>query len=343
MTGRRVPLLTGAALLALPMLSGCVAAAIPALAATGVLGTQMRGDENDRAAGQNRVAIDTTPTATEGAPEAAPPVYSRNYTLPDGTRMEVTAGAPGTAAPSTVAAPASPGETAAPPAAALLDTVTLADGSKARIIGGSLPPPTGGVPAPSVAISPAAQTASGYDPFASFAARQGALPVGSGDRRSAILENPGTLAPATRECSIHSAAVLIDLDPADGTLDPATAMSADPRLAGALAGLRGDGVAIGWLTANTADRAGAVRRALVASGLDPAGKDELALLRYPDERKQTRREDFAKEFCLVAIAGDDRTDFDELFQYLKDPSLATPLEPLIGNGWFLIPQPLTQG
>ena len=88
-------------------------------------------------------------------------------------------------------------------------------------------------------------------------------------------------------------------------------------------------------------RAGDIRRTLVASGLDPAGRDELALLRYPDDRKQTRRADFAKEFCLVAIAGDDRGDFDELYQYIKDRDAAAPLDALIGNGWFLIPQPLT--
>ena len=84
-----------------------------------------------------------------------------------------------------------------------------------------------------------------------------------------------------------------------------------------------------------------MRKALIAAGLDPAGRDELVLLRYPQERKQTRLEDFAAEFCVVALAGDERADFDELFQYLKNPAAAAPLEALIGKGWFLIPQPLT--
>jgi hypothetical protein len=212
-------------------------------------------------------------------------------------------------------------------------TYTLADGTQARIVSGPLPAPG--------TLAPGAPAVGGYDAFAGYATRQGTLPIAGSERRSVILANPGTLEPATRECSIHPAAVLIDLDPASGTLDPAAALHADPRLAGALAGLRGEGIAVGWLSANTADRAGAVRRALVASGLDPEGRDELALLRYPDERKQTRREDFAKEFCLVAIAGDDRGDFDELYQYIKDRDAAAPLDALIGNGWFLIPQPLT--
>ena len=84
-----------------------------------------------------------------------------------------------------------------------------------------------------------------------------------------------------------------------------------------------------------------MRRALRASGLDPAGRDELVLMRYPEERKQTRREDFAKQYCLVAIAGDDRADFDELFEYLKNPTAAGPLDALFGKGWFVIPRPLS--
>jgi len=353
MISRRAPLLAGAVLLATPVLSGCVAAAIPALAASGVLGTQLRdNDEGSIPGDENRVPIDYAEpagTAAESAPAPPAAAYSRTYTLPDGTRMEVMAGAPGAGAPSE-ANPSPPGHVILPtpnpataptlarakdvstaPAAGA--TFTLADGTKARIVSGPLPAPG--------TAAPGATAVGGYDAFAGFATRQGTLPIAGGERRSAILESPGTLEPATRECSIHPAAVLIDLDPASGTLDPAAALRADPRLAGALAGLRGEGIAVGWLSSNTADRAGAVRRALVASGLDPAGQDELALLRYPEERKQSRREEFAKEYCLVAIAGDDRTDFDELFQYLKDPSLATPLEPLIGAGWFLIPQPLT--
>jgi len=355
MISRRAPLLAGAVLLATPVLSGCVAAAIPALAASGVLGTQLRdNDEGSVVSDENRVPIDYAEpagTAAESAPAPGAAAYFRTYTLPDGTRMEVMAGAPGAGAGALAEASPSPVGHLISPTSALATaptlapakdvstapvtgaTFTLADGTTARIVSGPLPAPG--------TAAPGATAVGGYDAFAGFATRQGTLPIAGVERRSAILESPGTLEPATRECSIHPAAVLIDLDPASGTLDPAAALHGDPRLAGALAGLRGEGIAVGWLSANTADRAGAVRRALVASGLDPAGQDELALLRYPEERKQSRREEFAKEYCLVAIAGDNRTDFDELFQYLKDPSLATPLEPLIGNGWFLIPQPLT--
>ena len=335
----RAPLLAGAALLAAPLLSGCVAAAIPVLAAGGVLGTQVRGDKDQATTGQPRVEIDLARadagSESSGAPGA--PAYSRQVTLADGTRMEVMAGPlpPRTsiAQPAPEVASADPVPRTSPTPLPTGETYELAEGTRARLVGGVLPPPSG-APAGSATVSD-------YSAFAEFAERQGTLPIAGGDRRSALLADPGALAPTTRECSIHPAAVLIDLDPGAGVLDPAAAMHADARLSGTLAALRAEQITIGWLSAATADRAGAVRRALVSSGLDPAGRDELVLLRFPEERKQTRREDFGKEYCVVAIAGDERGDFDELFQYLKNPLLAGSLEALIGNGWFLIPQPLT--
>jgi len=334
---------------ALPLLSGCVVAALPVLAAGGVLGTRMDGEDVRRAdRGPPRVSVDISSSPVTASPQgtAAPGTLVRSYTLDDGTRMEVMAGP--LAAPATLAVPAptfpvratavgdatlakriaAPSTQLPPPA-----NYTLDDGTRVQVIAGPMPAPSGAGTAPA--------GFAGYDGFYRFAAGQGALPIVGSERRSALLAAPGTLAPATKTCSIHPAAVLIDLDPGTAVLDPATALRSDPRLAGTLAALRGEGVTIGWLTGNTADRAGAVRRALNASGLDPVGRDELVLLRYPEERKQTRREDFSRAFCVVAIAGDERGDFDELFQYLKNPATAAPLEPLIGKGWFVIPQPLS--
>ena len=59
------------------------------------------------------------------------------------------------------------------------------------------------------------------------------------------------------------------------------------------------------------------------------------LMRDLDERKQTRRDELASEMCPVALLGDERADFDELFLYLKRPEAAIALEPMIGQGWFL--------
>ncbi|WP_123639867.1 hypothetical protein [Tsuneonella flava] len=204
--------------------------------------------------------------------------------------------------------------------------------SIAAIIEGPLPPPSG---APT-SIRPEA-----YADLYAFANKAGTTPPVGTVRHSAILADSGMLDATTAECSIHPAAVLIDLDPAGTLLDSGTDPHADPALADRLAALRSEDITIGWISGNTADRAGEIRRALVSTGLDPDGHDPLILLRYPDDRKQTRRADFAKEYCVVAIAGDERADFDELYKYLKDPSAALSLEPLLGKGWFLIPQPLT--
>ena len=88
--------------------------------------------------------------------------------------------------------------------------------------------------------------------------------------------------------------------------------------------------------------AGDLTAKLKSSGLDPDSADQLLLMRYPGDRKQTRRADLAKVSCIIAIAGDTRKDFDELFEYLVNPEAALALELLIGQGWFLIPPVIAQ-
>ena len=63
-------------------------------------------------------------------------------------------------------------------------------------------------------------------------------------------------------------------------------------------------------------------------------------MRSSEDRKQTRRDQLAEASCLIAIAGDERADFHELFDYLRNPSDADALEPMMGDGWFIIPTPL---
>ena len=74
-----------------------------------------------------------------------------------------------------------------------------------------------------------------------------------------------------------------------------------------------------------------------SSGLDPQGQDQFLLLRTADDRKQLLREDANKDVCVVAVAGDARGDFDELFDYFRDPAGAIGLEPMMGRGWFEVP------
>ena len=166
-------------------------------------------------------------------------------------------------------------------------------------------------------------------------------PFSQEKRKSAILADPGTLKPDRAECAFAQTAVLVDLDPADSEAPLAEDVVTSRQLARVLATLRAQEVAVLWLSRHTAVRAGAVRRALLRSGLDPSGADELYLVRYEDETKATRRADAAGDFCIVAILGDQKRDFDELFAFLKDPDAAFALDPLIGEAWFLAPAPLT--
>ena len=130
--------------------------------------------------------------------------------------------------------------------------------------------------------------------------------------------------------------VLIDLDPAGRVFAAPPALAADPDRAQGLAQLRDAGVLITWLSDSPLLASGDIRTALEKAGLDPRGEDIIALRSDPDERKQTRRERLADISCVIAIAGDERTDFDERFRYLKDASVGVRLEAVIGDGWFLI-------
>ncbi len=159
---------------------------------------------------------------------------------------------------------------------------------------------------------------------------------------TAVLTNPPALDGKRDDCGERTPTVLIDLDPGDGLFTPPNAPNAQPALAEGLANLRALGLEITWLSANSAADAGKVRRALHASGLDPDKSDNLLLMRYQADRKQTRRGELSETHCTVAIAGDTRSDFDELYDYLLKPEAAFALESIIGNGWFLIPPVLDQ-
>lgn len=192
------------------------------------------------------------------------------------------------------------------------------------------------LPQPGIAASDPAFDRT-YAAFADYALGIAARdPLKDELRPSALLARPGVLLPDRAPCNFVGNAVLIDLDPGDGLLDPALPIR-HSALAEAVARLRAAEVEIVWGTALTADRAGDVRGWLKRSGLDPDGKDRLLLLRYPEDRKQTRREDASSERCLIAMLGDERADFDELFDYLKNPDAAVGLDAMLGEGWFLAP------
>lgn len=155
--------------------------------------------------------------------------------------------------------------------------------------------------------------------------------------RSALLVSGTSLElPRRRPCAARDPAVIVDLDRAAET------RGGDPPLnVGAqLERLRAAGIVVVWISSRPAAEVSQVAASLRASGLDPAGTDPLLLLRTPSDRKQALREEAALDVCPIAIAGDRKGDFDELFDYLRDPQAPAGLDSLLGSGWFIVPPPL---
>ena len=288
---------------AAPALSGCVALAVPV--ATGlVMGGRVQDDARSKAESKNAEAVAAAAEAKIAAPEDAAQVDPNGFAGAD----------PGSDADAQVA---------------LLES--------SRVTGVA---PFAEMPAPS-GVAPLDDGHDYTNLFAKVTAIAQRDPFAEEKRLSAMLDNPADLKPDRAECAFAQTAVLVDLDPGaqDAPLDEDVAAS--QSLVRVLATLRAQEVAVLWLSRHTAVRAGAVRRMLLRTGLDPRGTDELYLVRYEDESKATRRADAAKDYCVVAIVGDQKGDFDELFTFLKDESAAFALDPLIGEAWFIAPPPLT--
>jgi len=178
-------------------------------------------------------------------------------------------------------------------------------------------------------------------PFVSYALNRAA---DKANAESALL-TPGAEVSLTEQrlpCPESHPAVIVDLDNGPATFAPGNGVAPSPGLAEGLARLREADVVVLWLSKADANRVREVADALQVSGLDPTGRDPLLLMRNADDRKQTLRQEANLDVCVIAIAGDQRGDFDELFDYLRNPDLALGLEGMIGAGWFISPAPLGQ-
>jgi len=222
---------------------------------------------------------------------------------------------------------------AATPTSAVRETGGLASLDGSEIVVTSLvelPPPT------SQDIGP-----SPWQPFIDHALSQAeALPGAARPQSALIVPDALLISSNRRQCSKRSPAVIIDLDSAGMSFAPARVGAPIAGLAAGLARLREAGVVVLWLSDLPASRVGEVASVLRSSGLDPEGKDQFLLIRWPDDRKQALREQANEDVCVVALAGDSRNDFDELFDYLRDPDLAVGLDSMIGQGWFIVPPAL---
>lgn len=361
---------TGFALGALLALQGCVAAAIPVLAGAAIAKKQTDGPKSgsrqadaSAPAKEVRKAVfvgeeapkatlaPTVVTETVAVPAAAPP---RLYTVVD---LPVSSLAPSSAPETTVTrgeltAASTPVAVAAPPAAlASAPVEAKAELAPALIMPPEPPaPPRGPIAAPAprpaatarvtmpAAPIPVAGRSAGYLGLTSYALSRASSP-----EADAVLDvidpNDPLSAPRRAQCGKLQPAVLIDLDPELNVFDPAAA-AAQPGLAEALSALRAAGITVMWTSALQVEQAEKVAAALSRAGLDPSKTDRLLLLKGPGDRKQARRLSAARNWCVVAMAGDRRGDFDEAFDYLKDPDTQIPADRLFGNGWFLAPAPL---
>jgi hypothetical protein len=178
-----------------------------------------------------------------------------------------------------------------------------------------------------------------YVPFARYALEQaGRRDRGEMVRSAVLVEQVSLLKPDTIYCGNLPMAVLIDIDIAPGT--PAE-IEIEPQngFGPLLQILRESGIRVMW-TGDMTESAAAPILATLRKGDDPALRDEdIVLLRDKNSRKQEQKWQLARSNCVIAIAGDRKADFDELYLYLRNPDYAIRLESFMGRGWFDLPHP----
>ena len=322
-------------LLAGTSLSGCVAVAIPALAGSTMIGSRVL--DKDQVPGAEVAAAPAPKPAPVAASAPAPaikPVPVPTVTVATGTTIAAPAPAPVKAAPP-APAPAPTITYVPPPATATAPAPRpVAPSVSVAAAPVAVPPPGTLYPDPDRPLAPGQATFARFVRYVDASARQA---TGGADLLSAMLSDPVALDGNRRRCAVGEQLVaLIDLDPAGGLFAPPANPGPQPGLALGLSVLRQTGVEIAWLSDLPVNQSGALRTALEQSGLDPRGQDIISLRRDDADTKAQRRDSLAGITCIVAIAGDERTDFDDRFKYLRNPEAGAGIEPLIGDGWFLI-------
>ncbi len=161
--------------------------------------------------------------------------------------------------------------------------------------------------------------------------------------RSAILVEKVSLAfPKMMDCSIKPLAVIIDIDTdRSKTWD---AVSSDGSQTGSLSEvvemLRARDIKLIWFTDGTQNELPEILGPLRNSAFPVVKSDDLVSFGAKrGARKQERRWKLARDYCVAAVAGDTKSDFDELYDYLRDQSFAIRLDAFWNRGWFLLPSP----
>ncbi len=159
---------------------------------------------------------------------------------------------------------------------------------------------------------------------------------------SAILVDKVSLAsPKTLPCFDKPMLAIIDLDLAPGTPSEME-IERQTGLSSLIETMRESGIRIAWLAEAGEDQL-APMLDLLRSGDDAVLRDADLLFFGHSQgfRKQERRWQLARDHCVVAIAGDQKSDFDELYDFLREPNYAIRLDAFMGRGWFELPHPVT--
>jgi hypothetical protein len=180
-----------------------------------------------------------------------------------------------------------------------------------------------------------------YLPFARYAIEAAEKHNRAQQMPSAILiDNVSLLNPATISCGGKPLLAILDMDIAPGT-PTELEIERQNGFATILQIMRDSGIRLAWL-ADASEAELQPMLDLLRGGDEPVlNSDDLQLFGHnAGYRKQERRWQLARDHCVVAIAGDQRADFDELYQFLKDQDYAIRLEAYIGRRWFLLPHPV---
>jgi hypothetical protein len=178
-----------------------------------------------------------------------------------------------------------------------------------------------------------------YLPFARHALEQAARRRQGEPPRSVVLVDKVSLAnPVAIPCGDKPMVAIIDVDIAPST---PSEIEIEPQkgFGPLLQTIREADIRIAWISDMSEAQAGPNLEVL-RKGDEPALSDkDIMLFGHPRFRKQEQRWQLARDNCVVAIAGDRKGDFDELYDYLRDPDYAIRLDAFINRGWFLLPPP----
>ena len=128
-----------------------------------------------------------------------------------------------------------------------------------------------------------------------------------------------------------------------------TQVAAVPGAKMGLDALRAMGVTVVFNTNRAVGNAAQTKAAIEGVGLGPARHGETLFLAGDDaggSKKDGRRATIARRYCVIAMGGDQLTDFSDLFNVGLTPGqrraavMAAPIAGRWGAGWFVLPNPV---